>query len=123
EGLHTIAGAPLAGTFLDALDQAHAASRISAETDGLPFRGGWALLLGYELAAEIEPSLRLPPPPPGPPTALALRCRGAIVIDHAHDSAWAVAESADGLEMLVADCLGLSSSVLQQRTLTPSPSP
>ena len=28
--------------------------------DGLPFRGGWFVYLGYEIAAEVEPRLRLP---------------------------------------------------------------
>ena len=40
----------------------------------LPFRGGWALFLAYELAAQVEPSLELPPAPGPLPVALAMRC-------------------------------------------------
>ena len=103
-GLRTLTGESLSGTFLDALDQAHGASRVPADdASTLPFCGGWALLLGYELAAEVEPTLRLPPAPPGPPTALALRCHGAVVIDHEDGCAWVVAESAEQLQLLMAD--------------------
>ena len=56
------------GRFLDALDALWRALPRDADTlaaadlpPDLPgFRGGFALLLGYELAAEIEPILRLP---------------------------------------------------------------
>ena len=69
--------------FLDALDVAWKAKRIPhSDHAGLPFRGGWLLYLGYELAAEIEPSLSLPPSRSGLPIALALRCPAAIVVDH-----------------------------------------
>ncbi len=80
--------------FLDALD---AAWRLDATRDAfpdLPFRGGWALFLGYELAAEIEPCLRLPLPlEPAIPVALALRCPAAIVIDHHAQQTLLIAES------------------------------
>src|SRR5690349_8749893 len=50
--------------FLDALDAAWRAERIGrSDTDTLPFRGGWFVYLGYELASEIEPKLRLPEAP------------------------------------------------------------
>ena len=39
-----------------------------------PFAGGWLLYLGYELAAEVEPTLRLPPSPL-PLVAAAVRVR------------------------------------------------
>jgi anthranilate synthase component 1 len=48
---------------------------------GLPFLGGWFLYLGYELAGEIEPRLRLPAAM-GLPRALAARCDGAVIISH-----------------------------------------
>jgi anthranilate synthase component 1 len=57
----------------------------------LPFAGGWFLYLGYELAGQVEPSLRLPRSTR--PAALAWRMRGAIVRDRRHGRAWVVAEA------------------------------
>ena len=48
-----------------------------------PFRGGWALYLGYELAQEIEPVLQLPQAAGELPIAVALRCPAALLHDHA----------------------------------------
>ena len=86
------------GGFLDALDAAWRAERCARDPAiGLPFRGGWALYLGYELAGEIEPRLRLPPPRgDGAPVALALRCPAAIVVDHARGVTLLLAEAAHG---------------------------
>ena len=72
------------GDFLAALDRALAARSASPRDEPRwPFRGGWALFLGYELAAQVEPVLRLPPAPGGLPVALALRCPAAVLRDHA----------------------------------------
>ena len=91
--------APHAGSgtrFLDALDawfsfvsrsgegsgeRSGSLSRSAGEGwgEGSLFRGGWVLYLGYELAGEIEPSLRLPRPVL--PRAVAWRMQGAIVRD------------------------------------------
>jgi len=80
--------------FLDALDAAWHAERIArSDDDALPFRGGWLVYLGYELANEIEPKLRLPAAPGEMPVALALRCPAAIIVDHEHGSTWLVAEA------------------------------
>ena len=49
--------------FLDALDLRWGAERLEQQPGDLPFRGGWFLYLGYELAAEIEPGLGLEPDP------------------------------------------------------------
>ena len=65
--------------FLAALDDWFRDERSSADPGGFPFRGGWFLYLGYELAGQVEPSLRLPRSPRA--TALAWRMRGAIVRD------------------------------------------
>jgi anthranilate synthase component 1 len=75
------------GRFLDALDQEWSSERIAHDDSiGIPFRGGWLLFLGYELVAEIEPSLRLPDAPDASmPTAVALRCPAAIIADHQRD--------------------------------------
>lgn len=80
--------------FLPRLDYAWRAERSTRGASDLPFRGGWAILLCYELAAECEPRLRLPEPPPGIPVAVALRCPAAVVYDHARDMTIALAERA-----------------------------
>ncbi|MDO1527388.1 aminodeoxychorismate synthase component I [Fulvimonas sp. R45] len=98
-------GGRIAGArFLDALDAAWCAEQLPREDDGLPFHGGWALLLCYELAGEVEPSLRLPPPD-GLPLALALRCPAAAIVDHARDCTVLVAEAGSEhlLDLLEAD--------------------
>ena len=73
------------GDFLRALDCWWRSLRFqgsSAETP--PFRGGWFLFLGYELAQQIEPILNLPNAP-GFPIALAVRVRAAFIHDrHSH---------------------------------------
>ena len=82
--------------FLDALDVAWRA--VTPLTPGdesihLPFRGGWALFLGYELAAQIEPCLHLPAAPePAIPLALALRCPAAIIVDRVAQQTTLIAE-------------------------------
>ncbi|MDR3387751.1 MAG: aminodeoxychorismate synthase component I [Rudaea sp.] len=92
--------------FIDALDAAWRAEgdrscAVSRQASlpmreasmDLPFRGGWALFLGYELAAEIEPCLRLPAAPdPAIPVALALRCPAAIIVDRLQQRTVLVAE-------------------------------
>jgi anthranilate synthase component 1 len=80
--------------FLEALDREWRARRIPREEPRWPFRGGWALYLGYELAGEIEPVLSLPPAPGALPVALALRCPAAILRDRASGECVAVAETA-----------------------------
>jgi anthranilate synthase component 1 len=96
--VHDARGREYHGGFLAALDAAwHREARHRAPADalaGLPFRGGWLLFLGYELAGEIEPRLALPAAPdPELPTALALRCPAAIVVDRAAARTWLVAEA------------------------------
>ena len=86
-------GRDLGTTFLDALDTAWRAERIQREQEPqLPFRGGWLLFLGYELAGEIEPKLRLRRPDGSMSVALALRCPAAVVVDHQRDSTLLVVE-------------------------------
>ena len=58
--------------------------------DALPFAGGWFLYLGYELAAQVEPTLRLPRSRRA--SAFAWRMRGAIVRDRESGRAWVAAE-------------------------------
>src|SRR5262245_51724616 len=56
-----------------------------------PFAGGWFLYLGYELAAEVETTLRLPASP-FELVATAWRMRAALLHDHASGSTVAIAE-------------------------------
>ena len=60
--------------------------------DTLPFVGGWFLYLGYELAVQIEPTLRLPPAGDVLPVACATRFATAIVRDHERRTTVIVAE-------------------------------
>src|SRR5690554_7535514 len=85
-------GAPLANGFLDELDARWRALRQPREEPRWPFRGGWALLLGYELGAQVEPVLRLPPAPGALPVAAALRCPAAVLRDRTTGECVAVAE-------------------------------
>src|SRR5258706_8140944 len=56
-------GVRLAGkTFLAALDEWWRAEHQPSEGSGLPFRGGWIVFLGYELAPSIEAGVPLSPP-------------------------------------------------------------
>ena len=98
--------------FLDALDREWRAQRIPREEPRWPFRGGWALYLGYELAGEIEPVLSLPPAPAALPVALALRCPAAILRDRASGECVAVAETAHAgmLDAIEADIAALARS-------------
>ncbi|WP_240124949.1 aminodeoxychorismate synthase component I [Thermomonas alba] len=97
--VRTLAGVPLAGTFLDVLDarwqDARAATGGDSTGPARPFRGGWALLLGYELAAQVEPVLRLPAAVGGLPVAVALRCPAALLRDRATGDCVAVAEAGE----------------------------
>lgn len=81
-------------SFLERLDAAAAtAARAlggAPARAGLPFVGGWFLYLGYELAGEIEPRLRLPGG--AQPAAIATRTQAALIRDHHTRRAWLVAE-------------------------------
>ncbi|MBO9716313.1 MAG: aminodeoxychorismate synthase component I [Pseudoxanthomonas sp.] len=92
-----LAGALHDGAFLDLLDAHWRQAQVAAEEPRWPFHGGWALLLDYELAAQVEPVLDLPRhDAPRRPTALALRCPAAVLRDRASGECMAVAEDAHG---------------------------
>ncbi|MFT3896513.1 MAG: aminodeoxychorismate synthase component I [Thermomonas sp.] len=97
--------------FLAALDREWQVQRVPREEPRWPFRGGWALYLGYELAGEIEPILSLPNAPGTLPVALALRCPAAILRDRASGECVAVAETAYAgmLDAIEADIAALPS--------------
>ncbi|GHH50447.1 aminodeoxychorismate synthase component I [[Pseudomonas] boreopolis] len=100
-------GGAIAGDFLEALDAAWRAERLAAPAmpGAPPFRGGWALLLDYELAAQVEPVLALPARADARPAALALRCPAALLRDRNDGTCFAVAEAgrAELIERIVAD--------------------
>jgi anthranilate synthase component 1 len=57
-----------------------------------PFRGGWFVYIGYELAGEIEPTLKLPRAPGSLPVACACRIPAAVICDHDQGELLLVAE-------------------------------
>jgi len=80
------------GPFLSALDRWFEQEQINPTASDLPFTGGWLLYLGYELAAEIEPRLKLSKPMAGP-IAAAIRIPAAIIHERNSGQSWLVAES------------------------------
>jgi len=84
------------GGFLDNLAAWYRRDAVPAEVAGklLPFTGGWVVYLGYEIAAEIEPSLRLPMART-PFSAFALRVEHLAVHDQATDTVYAVSSADD----------------------------
>jgi anthranilate synthase component 1 len=83
--------------FLTRLDQLWQEERLPSNASGLPFTGGWFLYLGYELAAEIEPGLTMRSDPLLP-TAFAVRCRAAIIVDHHQQTCLFVSEAGAGID-------------------------
>jgi anthranilate synthase component I len=67
------------------------AAAAAPSEDIPPLAGGWALFLGYEIGAETEPALVLPPAPL-PWRAFALRTRAALVHELASGRVYAMAE-------------------------------
>ncbi|MFQ5636057.1 MAG: chorismate-binding protein, partial [Gammaproteobacteria bacterium] len=79
--------------FLGAFDDWWRELRVPVDRGNVaPFGGGWFVLLGYELANEIEPHLELPADP-RQPVAVALRIPVAVIRDRATAAAWIVAEA------------------------------
>ena len=94
--VHGLDGGAREGGFLPAFDAAFNRHARAIDDDGLPFHGGWALYLGYEVAGQIETSLDLPAFAGPLPDALALRCPAAILFDRAENRCHAVAEPGYG---------------------------
>ena len=82
----------------------------------MPFVGGWFVLLGYELANEIEPRLELAPDA-RQPVAVALRVPVAIVRDRETECAWIVAEEGSEADIarVQADIDGLQAAAPRAR--------
>ncbi|HEX5651030.1 MAG TPA: aminodeoxychorismate synthase component I [Steroidobacteraceae bacterium] len=64
---------------------------VSPFSEKSPFSGGWFLYLGYELAQDIEPTLRLPRS--RLPRAVAWRMQGAVLRDRASGAVTVQAET------------------------------
>ena len=94
EGPHASAGN---STFLGAVDRWWTAER-QADRAEAPFAGGWFLYLGYELAAEVEPTLELPVGEL--PRALAWRMHAALIFDRQSETGWLAAETAHAARLL-----------------------
>jgi anthranilate synthase component 1 len=100
-----LAGAAHDGTFLDVLDGRWRQEQVAADEPRWPFHGGWALLLDYELAAQVAPVVDQPRrSDAGRPLALALRCPAAVLRDRASGECGIVAES--GHEALLQSIAG-----------------
>jgi anthranilate synthase component 1 len=87
--------------FLPALDRWWQRERVPASEDkprSVPFTGGWLVYLGYELAGQIEPRLRLPQPAAGP-IAQGIRIPAAVIHEHDGGRCWIVAEP-DAAELI-----------------------
>ncbi|MHB8814778.1 MAG: aminodeoxychorismate synthase component I [Steroidobacteraceae bacterium] len=85
--------------------------RSAAHPAAPQFLGGWAVFLGYELAAEIEPRLALPRAGDSQAwQAFALRVPCALAYDKLTGKVHAIAEegAAQALEMIESDAQGLA---------------
>ncbi len=99
-------GAPIAGDFLDALDQQWRAARVPDDADTpFPFHGGWFVFLAYELARFYESSLALMPLADSWPVAMATRFPAAVIHDHETGATHLVCEPGhtDLLDQMVHD--------------------
>jgi anthranilate synthase component 1 len=96
-------GTAAGGNFLELLDDWWRRERSECSQTGFPFVGGWLLYLGYELAGQIEPRLRLRSSVG--PIAQAIRVPAAILHEHDSGRTYIVAEAqAAGLiEQIAAD--------------------
>ncbi len=104
--------------FLAAFDAAFQEEKIvrdAGDNGDLPFRGGWFVYLGYELAGEIEPTLRLPKaradaPTAALPMACAVRVPAAVLRDRIDGALTLIAEAGQDhlLDIMEADIAALA---------------
>lgn len=87
--------------FLRALDRWWRREQ-SAPSDPWSLAGGWFLYLGYELAAQVEPVLRLDPPR-DMPVAFAVRAGAAVLRDRVSGGCRIMARDATMLRAVEAD--------------------
>ena len=108
--------------FLGELDTRWMDERIPRDEQcELPFRGGWFLYLGYELAAQIEARLTLAAAPHTLPLAFATRIPAAIICDHHLQQTWLMAEMQvqAKLDIMARDLLAAQTSVMPLTSFTP----
>ena len=99
---------PCAGTdhdFLRALDRWWAGIRSTAPASWPLATGGWFVYLGYELAGQVEPTLRLDAPR-NLPIAFAVRIGGGLWRDRATGECRAMAREAATLAEIERDIAG-----------------
>lgn len=103
------------GEFLQQFNQQWQQAGSSVQETGLdlPFRGGWFLYLSYELAQEIEPTLKLYRDCQQLPVACATRIPVAIIVDHKLKQTHVVAEPEYHAEF------GLACALAQQNPSAP----
>jgi len=87
-----LSGPGSGAAFCERLNDWWRSESAPTATPAWPFAGGWFLYLGYELAAEVEPTLVLPPSPLEI-VACAWRMRAALLHDHQTGQSVIVAES------------------------------
>jgi anthranilate synthase component 1 len=105
----------LGNSFFSALDEWCARERCASEFSSvLPFTGGWFLYLGYELAAAVEPSLRLRQ---DGTIAQAIRIPAAIILRHSDGAAWIFEEGEHECTELIEGDLHSLTSRLQPTNL------
>ncbi|UNK50404.1 aminodeoxychorismate synthase component I [Lysobacter sp. S4-A87] len=114
-------GAAVDADFFAALDAQWQSLRVARDEPRWPFRGGWALLFGYEAAAQVEPVLKLPRAEGRLPVALALRCPAAVLRDHTSGECVLVTET--GHEALVAHVLADIQALDQVPAIAPWQAP
>lgn len=109
ETYHATELAPRGEDFFQTLDRCLEKDRAYDDTsipDNIPFRGGWFLFLGYELAQHVEPPLALTAPPY--PLGSALRSASAIIVDHVLSKTHIVGDVSADIAPLIADVDALS---------------
>ena len=114
-------GANEQSEFLPALDAWWQQERVDSTGDDWPFKGGWFLYLGYELAAEVEPRLELQPDPIMP-TAFAVRCPAAIIRNHQDRNCFLINESSGGIDpAVVLEDVAATQTLSESQSLDESP--
>ncbi len=94
------------GDFLEAFDRDWRAQAVAADAgagaapDAPPFTGGWFVFLGYELVAQIEPTVSGVQHEPAFPVASATRFPAAVIVDHATPQALLVCETAQADDLM-----------------------
>lgn len=95
-------GAGADGDFLAALDRWWRSEQAGHEAPWPLASGGWFLFLGYELARQVEPVLRLDAPL-GMPVAMAVKAGAAVLREHATGACRIMGRDAAVLEAVERD--------------------